>query len=438
VKNAARGCIVYRQAAILAGRTHDPEALMSESSLIPEQQLLFSPGLAATIGLEEAILLQYLHGLLRHLPAERHGQRDWVTVSRGRLLGALPFWNDADLTRLCQHLADLGVLQLRHGPGSDALAFALDHGPAAATGPAGSTRIAHGARADRPGHSYGASPGDLSRRDPRAMRVAPAAVDPGDGIAQRPRAGLLPAGWQPSEDLLQLLALNHNIPRAFALEQLEDFVFYWRERGESSHAWENKFRQHVLSCWRRRQQDAAEAFRSPPAPLDGNWRPNADAMEILLRAGVARDFIDDSIPEFVLYWRERGSTPETLNTRFVQHIRRQWARYRSSREHSTEPARIAPDWQPSADVFDILALSHIDADFARAMVPEFVLYWRDSNQLHSSWNSKFLQHVKYHWARHNQFTARSGSHDGQQGTGGAGRTRDRSLEQDLHDTSWAD
>ena len=460
MKNAARGCIVSGQAAILAGRTLDPEALMSESSLIPEQQLLFSPGLAATIGLEEAILLQYLHGLLRHLPAEHEGRREWVSVSRSQLLGALPFWTDADLTRLCQHLADLGVLQLHHGPGNDTLAFALDHGPAdagrrrgdaphggeaapgseaafgsdapfgsgapAATGPQGaSTAVGAGTRLPQ----HHPSPGGAAARFPAGGAPIP---------PTRPRAGLLPAGWQPSEDLLQLLALNHNIPRAFALEQLEDFVFYWRERGETSHAWENKFRQHVLSCWRRQQQDAAEAFRSPPAPLDGNWRPNADAMEILLRTGVARDFIADSIPEFVLYWRERGSTPETLNTRFVQHIRRQWARYQSSREHSTEPARIAPDWQPSADVFDILALSHIDADFARALVPEFVLYWRDSNQLHSSWNSKFLQHVKYHWARHNQFTARDGSHDGQQGSGGARRTRDRSLEQDLHDTSWAD
>ncbi|MHA7817583.1 MAG: DnaT-like ssDNA-binding domain-containing protein [Pseudohaliea sp.] len=407
---------------------------MAESSLIPEQQLLFSPGLAATIGLEEAILLQYLHGLLGHPAAERQGPGDWVTVARGRLLSALPFWSDADLSRLCKHLVDLGVMQLREGPENDTLTFALDHGPATGAGPAESTRPRQGALAGRPGASKEAP----VQRAPVAMSAAPATAGAGGGLARRPGAGLLPAGWQPSEDLLQLLALNHNIPRAFALEQLEDFVFYWRERGESSHAWENKFRQHVLSCWRRRQQDAAEAFRSTPAPLDGNWQPNADALEILLRAGVARDFIEDSIPEFVLYWRERGSTPETLNTRFVQHIRRQWARYQSSREHGTEPVRIPPDWQPSADVFDILALSHIDTGFARALVPEFVLYWRDSNQLHSSWNSKFLQHVKYHWARHNQFTARDGRHDGQQGTGGAGRTRDRSLEQDLHDTSWAD
>jgi len=438
---------------------------MSESSLIPEQQLLFSPGLAATIGLEEAILLQYLHGLLRHLPAERHGQRDWVSVSRGQVLAALPFWNDADLGRLCRHLADLGVLRVQQAAASERLAFALDHGPADAgrrregappTGEAASGSVgASGSKAPcgsgAPAATGPAGPSTAVGARARFPQQEPSPVGAGAHLphgggpvpANRPRAGLLPAGWQPSEDLLQLLALIHNIPRAFAFEQLEDFVFYWRERGETSHAWENKFRQHVLSCWRRRQQDAAEAFRATPAPLDGNWQPNADALELLLRAGVARDFISDSIPEFVLYWRERGSAPEALNTRFVQHIRRQWARYQSSREHSTEPARIAPDWQPSADVFDILELSHIDADFARALVPEFVLYWRDSNQLHSSWNSKFLQHVKYRWARHNQFrhnqfTARDRSHDGQQGTGRAGRTRDRSLEEDLHDTSWAD
>ena len=28
------------------------------------------------------------------------------------------------------------------------------------------------------------------------------------------------------------------------------------------------------------------------------------------------------------------------------------------------------------------------------MLPEFVMYWVDSNEVHTSWNSKFLQHVK--------------------------------------------
>ena len=252
-------------------------------------------------------------------------------------------------------------------------------------------------------------------------------------------AGLLPAHWTPSEDLLQLLALNHNITRQFALDQLEDFVYYWRERGEISHAWENKFRQHVTASWRRHQQHEAEAFREPvPELVDNGWQPSADAMEILERNEIDARFIQEAIPEFVLYWQERGGNPRELNSKFIQHIRLQWARFSSSRKHDTEPQRIPEQWQPSEDVFDILQLSHIDADFARALVPEFIVYWRDSNQVHRSWNSKFLQHVKYHWAKRHQIEQAGGNNAGQQGTHSTGRTRDRSLQEDLTDTSWAD
>ena len=37
--------------------------------------------------------------------------------------------------------------------------------------------------------------------------------------------------------------------------------------------------------------------------------------------------------------------------------------------------------------------------FAREQVPEFVLYWLESKQPHASWNTKFITHVKYRWAR---------------------------------------
>ena len=39
---------------------------------------------------------------------------------------------------------------------------------------------------------------------------------------------------------------------------------------------------------------------------------------------------DDAVPEFVLYWRERGETIKTLNSKFINHILRQWARYSSA------------------------------------------------------------------------------------------------------------
>ncbi|MEZ5503123.1 MAG: DnaT-like ssDNA-binding domain-containing protein [Halioglobus sp.] len=375
---------------------------MSDFSLMPERQLVFSPLLAATIGLEEAILLQHLQPLFEQQAAQVRNGYAWLSIERSYLLRTLPFWSIEDLHRISRSLADKGVLLIDSPPllTTERLVFALNEpAPTAASAPAA------------------APPTELVRRS----------------------ATLLPQNWSPSEDLLQLLALNHTIPRQFALEQLEDFIFYWRERGETNHAWENRFRQHVITAWRRHQQDRAEAFRVPqPTVLDNQWRPSADAMDILERGEIDGDFIEQAIPEFILYWRERGTSPKELNSKFIQHIRIQWAKFTSSLEHSTEPKRITEQWQPAEDVFDILRLSHIDTAFARSLLPEFIVYWRDSNQAHTSWNSKFLQHVKYHWAKRHQIEQAGLSHAGQQGTGSTGRTRDRSLQQDLTDTSWAE
>ena len=374
---------------------------MSESSLVPERQLVFSPGLAATIGLEEAILLQHLQAEFAHQVAQTRDGFAWLSVERDYLLRSLPFWSAIDLHRVSRSLVEKGVILIDSPPlhSEERLVFALNE----------------------------------------PVRQAPTpTVAPPPAPAPRRNAGTLPSNWSPSEDMLQLLGLNHNIPRQFALDQLEDFIFYWRERGETSHAWENKFRQHVMSNWRRQQQQQAESFEVPPLPLDKYWRPSEDALEIMSRAGVDEAFIDEAIPEFILYWRERGSAPKELNSRFIQHIRMQWARYSSSLEHSTEPRRISEQWQPSDDVYDILEMSHIDKDFAGSLLAEFIMYWRDSNQAHTSWNSKFLQHVKYHWAKRHQMEQTDNKNGGQQGPHSTGRTRDRSLADDLSDTSWAD
>jgi len=393
---------------------------MSESSLVPERQLVFSPGLAATIGLGEAILLQHLRALFDHHSPEFRDERAWLRVDRDFLLRTLPFWDTEELHRISRSLADKGVLLISSPPllHCGHLVFAINERAS------GSQAGSQSGQAASP-IVTAASPGGQPDQSPP--------------VPARRSAGLLPLHWGPSEDLLQLLALNHNIPRQFALDQLEDFIFYWRERGETSHAWENKFRQHVTANWRRHQQSQAESFQPPqPARLDNNWRPSPDAMEIMERGGIDREFIDQAIPEFILYWRERGAAPRELNSKFIQHIRIQWARYTSSLEHSTEPKRISEHWLPTEDVFDILRMSHIDTGFAQSLLPEFIVYWKDSNQAHTSWNSKFLQHVKYHWAKRHQIEQAGTSHAGQPGSNPTGRTRDRSLQEDLTDTSWAE
>jgi len=257
---------------------------MSESSLVPERQLVFSPALAATIGLGEAILLQQLQALFDHYSPELRDGRAWLSVERALLLRTLPFWGLEDLQRICRSLVDKGVLLVSSPPlhQGEYLVFALNELVPQA-------------------------------RQREATPIPAAVVAP--AMPTRRSAALLPLHWSPSEDMLQLLGLNHNIPRQFALDQLEDFIFYWRERGETSHAWENKFRQHVISNWRHHQQNQAEAFRTPEnTRLDNSWRPSLDALEIMERGGIDREFIEEAIPEFILYWRERGAAPKELNS----------------------------------------------------------------------------------------------------------------------------
>ena len=87
---------------------------MSDSSFIPERQLLFSPGLAATIGLEEAILLQHLHALFEHHDAQVRDNHAWLSVERDYLLRSLPFWSVEDLHRISRNLVDKGVLLIEY------------------------------------------------------------------------------------------------------------------------------------------------------------------------------------------------------------------------------------------------------------------------------------------------------------------------------------
>ncbi|MDB6061322.1 MAG: hypothetical protein JWM78_1425 [Verrucomicrobiaceae bacterium] len=367
--------------------------------MVPERMLVFSPALAATIGLEEAVLLHVLHDLSVCQP-KRHAQHLHETDA-ATLEQLLPFWDRRELQRISKNLADKGVLHIESAPLTHAntlcYRFQAEEAPAA---PARSTARTAQTR---------------------------------DGSAS-----LLANNWRPEEDLLQLLALNHNISRAFSLAQLEDFILYWRERGEVNHAWGSRFRQHVLRQWRLQEQ--ADATPTPTAlraaqDLENSWYPSPDALQILERANVSREFIDDAVPEFVLYWRERGTSDGTWNSKFIAHIRRQWSRYENALEHEQDPRPITTSWQPNEDVYDILRMANIDIAFACEMLPEFILFWRDAGTPHRSWNTKFLQHVKYQWATRHHLAGvnRAGSAIA---TGAASATPSNAFER-LTDRSWA-
>ncbi|PUA28554.1 MAG: hypothetical protein B0W54_19145 [Cellvibrio sp. 79] len=386
------------------------------SPLIPERPLLISPSLAATIGLEEACMLGILAELANFLPLTPSNGRQWLDVDGSWAERMMPFWTDYDIQRISRNLHEKGVIQLVSAPfvESRRLTLSLDSNPV------------------------------CTNLMPSAPQITPG-------------ANLIPPNWQPDQELMRQIA-QYNIAQEFVWQQLPEFVTYWRERGETSHSWGAKFLKDVLHKWRNhetvnarqqrednerqvRERDAEFLKRDQEIAMHSQWRPSRDALEVLVKhAGISLAFVEDSIPEFVVYWQERGEVGRTWNSKFIQHVKRQWLRYSSALEHDTEPKRIPENWQPGRDVYDVLKLANIDLQFAQQQVAEFVLFWRDSNQVYASWNTKFLQHVKYHWAKQHALTtvnSQQVNHAGQQNAHQSSRTRDSSLAEQLNDRSWA-
>jgi len=391
--------------------------------LIPEKSLSFSASLAATIGLEEAILLSWLNDL-----ASAQGGSQWQLENQ-RIRQGLPFWNDQQIRQVVRSLHEKGLIILTTAlyPESDPMCF-----------------------------HFGAGQGLQNTAQPMSYQHVPAMQQSvsQQAASQQPMQNQ----WQPSRDALSRLA-QHGIPESYSLSQMDAFMLQAQEQGNSRNDWDTQFFRFVKKHWvytqtdaHKKQQRLAEkaafnvegpdrqqrftAARQEASPMAQQWQPSADAQQILQRAGIEPQFIIDSVPEFVLYWQERGDAHKTWNTKFIQHVRQQWARYSASLEHASVPTRIAEDWQPDNDCYDILSMAHIDQQFARNLVPEFVLYWRDSNQLQTSWNSKFLQYVKQQWARQlNQGVANVGSQSNHSGNQQRHATAAATLDQ-LLDNDW--
>ena len=358
---------------------------MPSVSLIPDRQLTFSPELAETIGLEEAVLLQAVGEQL----ADREA---WTAIRLERLQATLSFWSVDHIADLIGKLVTLGILQQKPSqtPGSVLLSAAADTSVSnsAASCPSAELRPTEGGR------------------------------------------------WQPSDALEDLIALTHGIPRHFIASIAAQFV------GTQGTEIDTQFRQLVLARWRDAQQSEAKVGQSQafevrvPPPFGRDWVPSQDALDILAQAGIDIVFAESVRAEFILYWSERGGPPKEVNSRFVEHVRRRWLKHTSQLHHSTEPTRIPRNWQPDASVYETLSLAGITEPEAKALLPEFVMYWVDSNEVHTSWNSKFLQHVKRQ-CRTAGYGDQDGGQTGRNNAGSGHRSKDRSLRDDLTDTSWA-
>ena len=80
------------------------------ANLIPERPLLFSPSLASTIGLEEAILIYHIDSLI--IIKTNSNIIHQLKVSLNDLTDNLPFWTPSAIHRILQNLLELGIISI--------------------------------------------------------------------------------------------------------------------------------------------------------------------------------------------------------------------------------------------------------------------------------------------------------------------------------------
>tara|TARA_R110001592_G_scaffold112297_4_gene310389 strand:+ start:25888 stop:27066 length:1179 start_codon:yes stop_codon:yes gene_type:complete len=389
------------------------------SAALVERPLLVSPSLAATLGLEAALLYQLLAEWLPLLTGRDSQGQHWFLIDKDQLVKQLPFWDLDKIEDVLRTLHDQGLIIIGAALMSNAqnIRLALPrHQQAEQT--ASSSRASEAAPASTQQHQIA-----------KPLTEKPTSAPPSHPV---PGNSIIPAEWLPDRAGLDYLTRFNQVDPAFITAVLPEFIAHYRETGETRSSWNSAFSQYVSRRWKKRQYAKIEESRTQP--IDGSWKPSPDALEILERDHVSRHFIEDAIPEFILYWRERGTPDSNWNSRFIQHIRLQWARYTNTVSNENEIAPIKSDWQPNDAVFDIFHMARIDPEFAKAQVAEFILFWQDSGTAHRSWNTKFLQHVKYRWAHSHQLGQ---SNARQQQATGANQPATGFIEKHT-DRSWAD
>ncbi|WP_160151427.1 DnaT-like ssDNA-binding domain-containing protein [Microbulbifer sp. ALW1] len=434
--------------------------------LLPERPLVISPTLAATLGLEESVLLSALGDLIPFLPVESHPGRDWYTADSDQLQQLLPFWEPADIQRVSTSLRNQGALLLGAAPyGSSAmLKFALptvqSHGRAPApqaptpTPRAANTispswqpdaetmaRIAqlgvpeHFVREQLPEfvtywrdrgesrHSFGSLFLKLVKSKWESFR------------ATQGRKLPLPSQWRPGEGTLGKLA-DEGVPSTFVRRCMQRFVEYHRSSGKQSVSWDLEFNDWVMEDWEKQETPFIE--KRKPEPITRDWQPSEHTWEQLRRLAINPNFAAELLPEFIYKWLERGGHSARWGELFIEYAREEWAYYCQGIEKNPVAKPMSRNWQPSSDCLGhLLNQCEIDREFALGLVPEFRLYWQEQGGARKSWDAVFVRHARYQWAERNKFAI--GQHHGKPQDSGHPvnqRTRDTSVWDIVTDTNW--
>ncbi len=308
--------------------------------------LTFSPTLAETVGLEEAILLQFLAGLCRHPGLSPGGGRNPSGVRAGPedLHAALPFWRPEDIRRIQDSLAAKGMIDVTPGGRNAAPLIAI-------------------------------------------AELSP----PADGEAPRPAAAPPEERWEPDEELVRLCVREHGIPEDFVREQARPFNLRRSERAPTSPSprdASSEFFDYARKRWREEETRRGALEAASPMSLD--WEPAPDAVGMLNEDGVSVAFVAAQLPMFRIYWRARGDRRTDWDGLFVERMRGEW-----EKERATRP--LPENWEPGGETVEDLESKGVPGHFIRGRVSAFRNYFHETRQRKRAWNHAFTRWVMDDW-----------------------------------------
>lgn len=202
--------------------------------------------------------------------------------------------------------------------------------------------------------------------------------------------------FYPSEDLVKQ-AFNLGIEEDFLGDQLPSFNLFWKGKDLKPHLKESKFLQYALKNWREKEK--IEYQESKKVLIDKNWQPSEDARSILKGLEIGDSFIENLLPEFILFWKEKRIKSNSWNSTFLNHAKKQWARKNFKLDSDKEDQPMPKDWLPSEDCIKVLEVTNIPVDFIESKIPEFRLYWIDAGEISPNWNNKFINFIKNSWEK---------------------------------------
>ena len=63
-----------------------------------------------------------------------------------------------------------------------------------------------------------------------------------------------------------------------------------------------------------------------PQPILESWQPKESVYDVLKMANIERQFAEQLLPQFIIYWLENGASQSSWSTKFLQFVKGEWAR----------------------------------------------------------------------------------------------------------------